>query len=253
MTARPDSFMPIYWGDYARDTAHLNNAEHGAYLMLIKHYWCSGEPLPDNDQTLARVACCDSIKAWKQVRGTVARFFQVENGEWRHKRIDIELKEAAARYARRSRAGQKGNAARWGGDGPDDGGGIAKPSHSESQCDTPRENKAITKRSQPQPQKSSRTSSEAKASGGKPPDPIKTLFDFGIGVLTAAKVPERQARSLIGGWRKELDDDAKLMNLLLAAHNVSAVEPVAYVTAAVAAEIERRRIGPGTLPLGVGG
>ena len=58
MAGRPDSFMAIFWGDYARETGHLNNAEHGAYLMLIKHYWCTGGPLPDNNAELARLACC---------------------------------------------------------------------------------------------------------------------------------------------------------------------------------------------------
>lgn len=68
MGARPDSFMPMFWGDYARDTGHLNNSGHGAYLMLIKHYWASAAPLPDDDTQLWRIACCDSIAAWRKLR-----------------------------------------------------------------------------------------------------------------------------------------------------------------------------------------
>ncbi|MGE0714835.1 MAG: YdaU family protein [Alphaproteobacteria bacterium] len=105
--------MPTWWGDYARDTGHLNNAGHGAYLMLIKHYWCTGQPLPDDDATLWRVACCDSIVAWRKLRPVIAPFFQVGGGLWRHKRIDAELARAAERSRRRSEAGQKGNDTRW--------------------------------------------------------------------------------------------------------------------------------------------
>src|SRR3979411_1763254 len=58
--ARPDTWMPLYWGDYAKATAHLSAAQHGAYLMLLKHYWSIGGPLPDDDGALWRIACADS-------------------------------------------------------------------------------------------------------------------------------------------------------------------------------------------------
>lgn len=145
-----DKFMPMFWGDYARDTGHLNNAGHGAYLMLIKHYWCSARPLPDDDAQLWRIACCDSMGAWKKLRSAIEPFFHVADGLWRHNRVDRELVKATERYERRSKAGQKGNDTRWGKDGnaspeppPSDPIGTDPP----SQCDP----NAIPMRSQPQP------------------------------------------------------------------------------------------------------
>ena len=119
-----DKFMPMFWGDYARDTGHLNNAGHGAYLMLIKHYWCSARPLPDDDAQLWRIACCDSLGAWKKLRAAIEPFFHVAGGLWRHNRVDRELVKATERYERRSKAGRDGGAEKW---GLGSGGGDTRP------------------------------------------------------------------------------------------------------------------------------
>ena len=75
-------WMPLYIGDYRADTTHLNAAQHGAYLMLIMHYWQQGG-LPDDDEQLARIACMSNGE-WRKNRAVIRAFF----GEgWRHKRI----------------------------------------------------------------------------------------------------------------------------------------------------------------------
>lgn len=52
-----------------------------------------------------------------------------------------------------------------------------------------------------------------KSTGGKPPDPVKELFDLGVGVLTAAGQTETSARSLIGKWRRDHGDGEVLAAL----------------------------------------
>lgn len=91
--ARPSTWMPMYWGDYLRDTSHLSTQEHGAYLLLIGHYWTTGKPLPDNDLQLARIARLSSA-VWRRMRDTLAAFFTIANGFWNHRRIDDELQRA---------------------------------------------------------------------------------------------------------------------------------------------------------------
>jgi uncharacterized protein YdaU (DUF1376 family) len=105
---RANTWMPLYIGDYLADTMHLGMAEHGAYLLLIFSYWRSGTPLPDNDKHLAGI-CKASAAEWQDIRPTLAGFFQISDGVWRHKRIEKELADATASYERRKAAAD----ARW--------------------------------------------------------------------------------------------------------------------------------------------
>lgn len=105
MVSRP--WMPLYVADYLADTSHLRAAEHGAYLLLIMHYWQNGG-LPAEEKKLARIARM-SDREWKAARDTLAEFF---TGDWRHERIDRELSEATEKYERRAKAGRDGGNAR---------------------------------------------------------------------------------------------------------------------------------------------
>lgn len=108
MTARSDTWMPLYIGDYLADTMHLNGAEHGAYVLLIMHYWRNG-PLPDDDKTLAAIARTER-KQWVSEIGPVVReFFHCEGAQLRHKRIDAEIARAERNSSKRRDAAN----ARW--------------------------------------------------------------------------------------------------------------------------------------------
>jgi len=83
--------MPVDIGAYRRDTAHLGALEHGAYLLLLFHYWVSSNKLPTDDQQLSRIACCTPDE-WKRVKPVVSKFF---GKGWRGQiRADKELKKA---------------------------------------------------------------------------------------------------------------------------------------------------------------
>ena len=40
------NFFKLYIGDYQRDTAHLSVTEHGAYLLMLQHFYATEKPLP---------------------------------------------------------------------------------------------------------------------------------------------------------------------------------------------------------------
>lgn len=50
--------------------------------------------------------------------------------------------------------------------------------------------------------------------GGPAADPVKELFDLGVSILTSTGTGEKQARSLLGKWRKAKGEAAVLQALL---------------------------------------
>jgi uncharacterized protein YdaU (DUF1376 family) len=96
-------WMPLYVGDYLGDTGHLTTTQHGAYLLLMMHYWRKGE-LPDDDRQLCKIAKLP-LKTWCEYRPTLQDFFYEG---WKHKRIDAELAKMMRVSEKRAIAGQKG-------------------------------------------------------------------------------------------------------------------------------------------------
>jgi len=96
-------WMPMYWGNYFGDTWHLSTVQHGAYLLLIGHYWQHGS-LPDDDRQLANITKL-SLKTWRRHRPTLQAFFQTG---WKHKRIEAELIRYQELRLKRAAAGSKG-------------------------------------------------------------------------------------------------------------------------------------------------
>jgi uncharacterized protein YdaU (DUF1376 family) len=96
-------WMPLYVGDYLGDTGHLTTAQHGAYLLLMMHYWRKGE-LPDDDRQLSKITKLP-LKTWCDYRATLQDFF---HEGWKHKRIDTELAKMVRVSEKRAIAGQKG-------------------------------------------------------------------------------------------------------------------------------------------------
>ena len=96
-------WMPLYVGDYLGDTGHLTTAQHGAYLLLMMHYWRKGE-LPDDDRQLSKITKLP-LRTWCEYRPTLQDFF---HSGWRHKRIDAELARMMRVSEKRAIAGQKG-------------------------------------------------------------------------------------------------------------------------------------------------
>ena len=97
-------YMPLYIGDYLADTGHLSAVEHGAYLLLLMHYWQRGEPLPNDDERLRRIARVDH-RVWSKVRRSVADFFDIDEHTWTHRRVEQELEHARSKSMKAREAG----------------------------------------------------------------------------------------------------------------------------------------------------
>ena len=67
------AWLPLYVGDYLRDTRDLNTLQHGAYLLLIMHYW-QHDGLPSDDARLAAIAGL-TVAQWRRIREPVQAKF----------------------------------------------------------------------------------------------------------------------------------------------------------------------------------
>jgi uncharacterized protein YdaU (DUF1376 family) len=172
MAALP--YMPLYVADYLADAAHLTTTQHGAYLLLIMNYWQRGCPLPDDDRRLASIARL-GLREWKRNRPALEEFFTLTHGAWVHSRIDHELARVSAKSLKSKKAAQASVERRFGKRSTD-----VEP----TEADTEQED------------------SVANATGGEPPDPLKAMFDSGLDLLVSTGTPEKQARSLLGKWKK---------------------------------------------------
>jgi uncharacterized protein YdaU (DUF1376 family) len=102
--------MPVYIGDYLRDTRRLNAMQHGAYLLLLMEYW-TAKSLPTGDKELARIACMTPAE-WRKNRKIIQFFFEIsdeKNAEWRHPRLDKEIAKADEKIAKTKAAADQ----RW--------------------------------------------------------------------------------------------------------------------------------------------
>ena len=105
--SKKDLWMPLYIGDYLADTGHLSTTQHGAYLLLLMHYWRKRE-LPSDDKQLAAIAKLP-LRLWLDTKETLQAFF---HDGWRHKKVEEELAKRIVVSEKRAAAGAKGGQTR---------------------------------------------------------------------------------------------------------------------------------------------
>ena len=89
MSAR-DQFLPLWVGDYLRDTMDLDCTTHGIYLLLLMHEWSRG-PLPNDPKILRSIARVSHPKFSPLVGQILHRFFILrKDGFWVQKRLEAE-------------------------------------------------------------------------------------------------------------------------------------------------------------------
>jgi uncharacterized protein YdaU (DUF1376 family) len=145
--AKADAWMPLWIGDYLKDTSRLSLAEHGAYLKLLMDSWVNGPP-SDDDAELCRVLGCLPSE-WRRIRPKIAGFFAISGGVWNHKRLKAEKAGAVEASGKAAAKARQAAEARWHrGKGPDQTSETmpqamlqalpeAMPQHMHEQCPSP--------------------------------------------------------------------------------------------------------------------
>src|SRR5271155_1784791 len=110
--ARP--WMAFYGDDYYGDTKTqcLTAEQHGYYQALIWAYWKHGG-LPNDDESVRKILgkfVEISREKWRRVLPSLRGFF---DDEWRHARIDKELRRVVQVSEKRQELGKAGATKRW--------------------------------------------------------------------------------------------------------------------------------------------
>lgn len=77
------NFYKHFIGDYARDTGDLSLLEHGAYRLMLDHFYGTSRPLPENKKALYRLLRAENDTDRKAVDAVSLRF-------WRRLPSDLE-------------------------------------------------------------------------------------------------------------------------------------------------------------------
>lgn len=88
------NFYKHYLGDYARDTQDLSLLEHGAYRVLLDHFYATKGDMPNDVQALYRIAKAFTVPERRAVDKVADRFFPPNGDGRRHnKRAEIEIQK----------------------------------------------------------------------------------------------------------------------------------------------------------------
>ena len=78
--------------DYRKDTGHLSTIEHGIYRQLIDWYYLDEQPIPEETQVVIRRLRLGSDEV-KFLQNVLSDFFVLEKTGYKHKRIEVEIKD----------------------------------------------------------------------------------------------------------------------------------------------------------------
>jgi uncharacterized phage protein (TIGR02220 family) len=106
------AYLPLYTGDYLRDTRHLSMSEHGCYLMLLMFCWDQKGPLPLDERKILGVCNARSGDEIEAMRRVISEFFVRMDDGFYNKRMQEEIERAENVSAARSQAGRRGYEAR---------------------------------------------------------------------------------------------------------------------------------------------
>ena len=101
-------YMPLYVGDYLRDTRRLTTKEHGAYILLLMELWQHGGEIEEAAGDIQRITGLTKDEYRTVWRKKLRPFFTITGDKIRHKRVDEEIERRAKMVQKRCKAGAKG-------------------------------------------------------------------------------------------------------------------------------------------------
>ncbi len=205
-------FMPLWIGDFHRKTTYLDARETGAYMLLIMALWTCGGRLPSDQKKMQRVAKCG--REWPKVWEAISQYFEDADGFITQARVTEELQKCAAKREVNAHNGARG--------------GRAKALKSKEQDVANATNSLQRKPSISEPE-SEIEDSEANASDASV-DFAKQIWDRGVAFLGRHGTPDKQARAVIGKWRKAYQD-TDIFDAFAACSKQGVMDPIPWIAA----------------------
>lgn len=199
--------------DFIHGTMMLTLEEKGAYSLCLDLIYDRGEPIPDDARWLSGV-CGVSIRKWNAIREHLLELGKLlTDGQYlSNSRADLELVSSKLQSEKLAESGAKGGRKR-----------------AENAGQTLKTNDLVQAPLKLIREEENREdSSEANASGSEAADPLKEMFNLGVAILTSTGVTEKQARSLIGKWRKS-KGEAAVIQALIDARSKAVSNPVEWL------------------------
>lgn len=207
--------------DFFKRTLGWSLAERGAYSCLIDAYYMFGEPLPDDDASLAALLGVQ-IEEWLPLSVRVRSKFQVIDGFLRHERCDSELEIQAEKGTKKAASSRENG--KLGG----------RPKLLKTKRNKPTKTYAKPNDNPEEPTIHNNTiDAEAKASSeaaAPPTEDLKTII-FGTALdwlSTKSGKSKDRFRSLAGKWCSQHGDARTLEAMQVAARNAP-LDPVPYI------------------------
>jgi len=216
-------WSPFYWRDYIGDTGHLSLVEHGAYLLLMAHYYMTGAPLPANAEQLHRICRAFAAAERDACQSVLNQFFSRDGDVYRNARADAEIKKAKKISEVRSNA--------------------AKSRHANADANAPA--KAEQMHTQPQPQAHRQLQKQGGAASPQivPSQAIPPNVPSGTSERVAEECATPEGLTQVEYGRRLLDDLGLPAsgNLVVVAQTISADAKKFGISKAESFEVIRRQ------------
>lgn len=100
------NYYERHLGDYAKDAGHLTMLEHGAYSLLLDRYYATEQGIPAEQAHRVCRARTDDEKAAVDI--VLAEFFALEDGAWKHSRVEREISKMQTKVRAARENGKRG-------------------------------------------------------------------------------------------------------------------------------------------------
>ena len=202
-------YFPFYPLDFIVGVRGLNASEVGIYIMLLCRMYEVGGPIESDTAVLAAYCGCRPSSLSKAVEKLLALGkLKAADGQMWNERAIAEIDRRAKKLENAERAGKKSAEKRVEYQQQATASVERSFNHTDTDIDT----------------------LDANASKAPPEGIAEVLWTRGVAYLVRNGVKERQARSIMGRWRKE-SGDAAVFEALKRAAGEGAAEPVAFITA----------------------